>query len=41
MLVKNHEIVVQFDFLFDYDARFAEIFVDDWFDKIHFFRHFC
>ncbi len=35
-----NEIVVRFDFLFDYNARQIKIFVDDKFDKIHSFRHF-
>jgi hypothetical protein len=35
MLVEDHEIVVRFDLLFDYDAQFTEISVDDRFDKIH------
>jgi hypothetical protein len=40
MFVEDHEIIMRFDFLFDYDAWFAKIFVNDRFDKIHFFRHF-
>jgi hypothetical protein len=40
MFIENHEIVMRFDFLFNYDAQFTKIFVDDRFNKIHFFRHF-
>ncbi len=40
MLVEDHEIVMRLDLLFDYDAQFTEIFVDDRFDKIHSLRHF-
>ncbi len=36
----NHEIVVRFDFLFDYDAQQTRISVNDKFNKIHFLRHF-
>ncbi len=32
MFVENHEIVVKFDFLLDYDARHAKIFDDDEFE---------
>jgi hypothetical protein len=32
MLIKNHEIVVRYSFLFDHDAEFTEIFIRDEFD---------